>query len=1327
MKSQELNQVERMNKKAQDDNENKENKEDPIAIDKKRMDIAKEDFKKRLKQYLDGGNPMFRGDKKENEFEIRFGTNTQSGRQLSKINYDNVVKQLLSNGFKTDNENGIQMLRINYQDSLTDERKMSNIRAEIVGIDLIQEYCRTNSIQKISDMTSNVMNKLKFTKKSSTKGADDNWQKPIDMFDMNFRVSYQLEQSFNIQVPFIKSVVNTWADRKKTFRLLNRVRFEHPDFPIFADLSIIRSSKKFSKKMGGVVTGGVVTGEVDGLDVNGLTVGGAERRFIPMGTNVPVPKYTIQEAGVFENVETYEIELEINNEKVGNGTIYNTPEKVMNVLRQCIRIVLCGIQQCYYPISFTERDIVLNSYMKTIRNNDKDYQYKKIKINDKREFFSHFSFIGPGSITLQREHILPKKEGSLYANVLENYTVTDKADGDRKLLFINEEGRIYLIDNNFNVEFTGMKTEEKTIYNSILDGEHIKTDKNGEPLNLYAAFDVYYINNKSFREKLFYPNLEGELENNYRLPLLQQLVSLLKPSSIVGEKTIIKWKEQTTKKGEKFWFDVKSGEITKIKPKMEYSCKLIIQCKHFEVVSPNKNAFECCSNILKKVQDKLFKYHTDGLIFTPTNTGVGGTGPGLVGPLNNSTWELSFKWKPVEQNTVDFLVTVKKDKTGKDEILNIFQDGVNTLGNQIIEQYKILELMCGYNEKDDGFMNPYQDILNDNIPLPSTKTGVKQQDYRAELFIPSDPYDVNAYISKIKLKNDGSNLFMTSEEGDYFEEFNIVEFRYDINMPVDMRWVPLRVRYDKTQKLKNGEKQFGNAYRVANSNWRSIHYPITTDMITTGENIPDLIEDEGVYYKSNNQNNTQGLRDFHNLFVKKKLIMGVSNRDDTLIDYAVGMAGDLAKWTASKLSFVFGIDVSHQNIHNKKRGACARYLNLRKDNNSMPKAIFLVGDSGLNIRDLKAFTGDGKSKDAMVANAIFGKGSKDATIIGKGTVAQYGIGENGFNISSCQFAIHYFFENPIKFHGFMRNLSECTKINGYFVGTCYDGKSIFKMLQKKKDGECVAFNADDNNGNRVKICEICKRYNDTGFPDDETSLGYAIDVYQESINNIAREYLVNFNYLIEMMSNYGFVLITKDEALQFGMPNNSGLFSELYEDMKQEIKRNPRRESDYKNAPFMSSIEKSLSFLNRYFIFKKTTNVDANKIAKMFLKGANSINTTIDMDEIEMEFAKTIKKQRAIKGEFKKTKMRTKLRKSTPELFSVVESDDYLDVNTDADAVNTDANKVNTDDNEVNIDANKVNTNDKTKKNGLYIDYGSNVNVPNIKSSVANRFKKRPV
>jgi hypothetical protein len=82
-------------------------------------------------------------------------------------------------------------------------------------------------------------------------------------------------------------------------------------------------------------------------------------------------------------------------------------------------------------------------------------------------------------------------------------------------------------------------------------------------------------------------------------------------------------------------------------------------------------------------------------------------------------------------------------------------------------------------------------------------------------------------------------------------------------------------------------------------------------MITSGEGIPEFITSEDVYYKrTSNDTNTRSLRDFHNLFVKKNLITGVATRGDTLIDYAVGKAGDLSKWIRSKLSFVFGIDIS---------------------------------------------------------------------------------------------------------------------------------------------------------------------------------------------------------------------------------------------------------------------------------------------------------------------------------------------------------------------------------------------------------------------------------
>ena len=38
-------------------------------------------------------------------------------------------------------------------------------------------------------------------------------------------------------------------------------------------------------------------------------------------------------------------------------------------------------------------------------------------------------------------------------------------------------------------------------------------------------------------------------------------------------------------------------------------------------------------------------------------------------------------------------------------------------------------------------------------------------------------------------------------------------------------------------------------------------------------------------------------------------------------------------------------------------------------------------------------------------------------------------------------------------------------------------------------------------------------YDHSSFEDNETSLGYAINVYQESINKKFKEFLVNFNYL----------------------------------------------------------------------------------------------------------------------------------------------------------------------------------------------------------------------
>ena len=47
---------------------------------------------------------------------------------------------------------------------------------------------------------------------------------------------------------------------------------------------------------------------------------------------------------------------------------------------------------------------------------------------------------------------------------------------------------------------------------------------------------------------------------------------------------------------------------------------------------------------------------------------------------------------------------------------------------------------------------------------------------------------------------------------------------------------------------------------------------------------------------------------------------------------------------SANLSFVFGIDISKDNIENRLNGACARYLNFKKTNTTVPYALFVNGN-----------------------------------------------------------------------------------------------------------------------------------------------------------------------------------------------------------------------------------------------------------------------------------------------------------------------------------------------------------------------------------------------
>jgi len=1057
----------------------------------------------------------------DNELEVKFGT--KNIKRISKIDFDNVIRKLKSLNYKCANEQGNYSLKIQneFLDEKSGNKRISNIRTEIEGEHNIQQYCNTDSIDKLKNVS--------FLNKSRIEGIE-----PIDVDPFNFRITYMKETKLQESSRFIKNLVYSWKDSRKIFRYMNRISFTSDKYPVRIDLSVVKSGNTQRIK----------------------------------GRNVPIPVYKLADSNIFNNMESYEIEIELLNSMLGPLSYFDNENTIEQSIKKVITDILSGLQETNYPISYTEQNKVLKDYIKLIHGKDLD---RKIQNKD---------FIGPSSYTLQMMNVQEQQEDIQTPNIRNHYTVTDKADGMRKLLYINGEGSIYLITTNMEVQFTGLKATDNKIWNSIIDGEHILHDKQGQFIDLYAAFDIYFINKKNVRDLSFYPLNEEEIKANFRLPLLQELVTKLE----------------------------------------KVDNQLTIQCKDFYIDSQSTGVsiFKGCKLILDKVGKGLFKYETDGLIFTPIKNGVAGSKAGESGPLKKTTWDFSFKWKPPEFNTIDFLISTQKDENKIEQIKNLFQGGLDTSAVNQILQYKILTLRCGYNENMHGYMNPCGMIRNEDYPKGDVD---EYNNYKPAAFYPSDPSDPEAHICNIILKVDeaGNNQMMT-EGGEVFGDNTIVEFKYNKDEKGGFRWKPIKVRYDKTLAYRQGLKEYGNAYHVANSNWFSIHNPITETMLKSGENIPIVDTDESVYYnRTRNTEDTRNLRNFHNLIVKKMLITSVAEKGDTLIDLAVGKGGDMSKWIDAKLSFVFGIDVSKDNIENRVDGACARYLNMRKKYKTLPSMLFVEGNSGLNIRDGDGIEGE---QNKLITKAIFGEGPKDETNLGKGVLRNYGKGANGFKITSCQFALHYFFENKVKLHNFLTNIVQVTQLGGYFIGTCYDGKKIFNLLKNKKKGESEIIMR-----NGGKIWEITKNYNEEEFTSDELSIGIPIDVYQESINKSFKEYLVSFEYLTRILENYGFVLLSESELEEKKLPSSLGSFGELYQKVKAE---------ERKNIFNLSPEEERISVLNNYFIFKKARNVDVRKIV---------LDNDINVEEIKpVEPKKRGRKKKNVEDEVQSNEIEPKKR-----------------------------------------------------------------------------------
>jgi hypothetical protein len=1128
-----------------------------------------------------------------NEIEVEAKFGTRGVKPITKIDYDNVIKKLLSLGYTIQKPNGTHLLRIQLEflDAKTGKFKtttdIERFRVEISGLENISEYCKNNNIGAFKKNTDDSV--LSIIRKQDLYDYMKQPIKSANFDDFNFRVTIKNEETISKRGKIATDLFEKWQNTKKVFRYINRIKLKTPTIinaagyiqsePYEIEMSIIRSSTK------------------------------SDRGWM-------IPTYNVDESNVFQNPETYEIEVEVSPFAKGST---KTANMLCTGLQTVVKHILCGLQRTNYPISYVEQRNVLKSYHKLL------FEEETIKRGEEyvpKDRLYGTDFIGPNLVTLSVINIAPLNPDVIVPNITEpySYCVTEKADGDRHMLFINETGKIYLINTNMSIIFTGAKTNEEKCFNSLLDGELILHNKRDEFINIFAAFDIYYVNGNDVRARPFVKTETKDEEffkEGCRLPLLKDFIRILKAISISFKKTDVK-------QGFRKLLDIFEG---KDKPPINITSKNFYPTfgsfiEGIPSAVSNYNIFDANNYLLRCIADNIFDYEIDGLIFTPTLLGVGSNKFLEAGPKKKITWPYNFKWKPSVAtrtfpkgyNTIDFLVITKKGPDGKDVITPIFENGINNYESTQYNQFKTLILAVGFDQTKHGYINPCQDVLDDKF------TNMKDMDdesgYKPKQFFPSNPFDPLAGLCNVMLEQDSNGTYqLFTEERQVFDDQMVVEFRYDMDKQGLWKWIPMRVRYDKTAEFKANRGVGANDYNTANNNWTSIHNPVTEQMIATGETIPGIEVSDDVYYNSMTTDKmTQRMRDFHNLYVKKALIHGVSKKSNILIDFACGKAGDLPKWIGAELSFVLGIDISKDNIENRLNGACARFLNFKKTTKNMPYALFINGNSSLNIRSGINMFDD---KANQIVNSVFGTTGINKSL-GPAVSRQHGKAHSGFDVSSCQFAIHYMFENRRTFYNFIRNVAECTKLNGYFIATCYDGQTIFNMLRKKQEGESREIYIDDK-----KIWSVTKSYDAQVFEDNESSLGYKIDVYQDSINQTLSEYLVNFDFLTSTMDKYGFKIVSREEARYMGLPEGSGMFSELFHSMMNEIKRDPKKETDYKDASYMENYEKDISFLNRFFIYKKISTRNAEKLTKSLLDQLP--------DEIEFENDGTMLAQESVK------------------------------------------------------------------------------------------------
>jgi hypothetical protein len=772
--------------------------------------------------------------------------------------------------------------------------------------------------------------------------------------------------------------------------------------------------------------------------------------------------------------------------------------------------------------------ILTYSRKKEIKN-----RYKKLTKQ------KYLKFMAPQPVTLNYENLLLKSN----VNIIKGYAVTDKADGIRCLLFIYEHTG-YLITSKMEIIHTGLQFPNIN-GEWLLDGEYITKNKEGGDIKLYMIFDIYYSGNKTPAPIHNYNwiNNKGKISRSNELDNFEKLLKTLHKNPLEHIRIGIK--------KYKYGAKVLSDPDVDIK-KFNRECRSIFQ--------------EC-----KKILDRKdsYEYYTDGLILMPIYLGVKGDKIDRSPKYIGGQWDYNFKWKPPEENTIDFKVNIEKIGDSKKDKVYTFNDE-----NGILQKYKKLHIINQYNEEEDLSLDFCMKLLlNDK---PSTN--------KTKIFQPPGS-DENISSTNVLLKD---NKILCERDDSEVRDGDIIEMRYNKDGLNGMVWELLRARHDKT--VPNYKKTSDNV-------WKTITNPITHEMITsvkpyetynkiTKHLLENIEGDTGYYISSSRSSETKILTSLHN-YIKTILIGGVCsslNKHIQCLDMSCGRGGDIDKYMNNEnIKFLLGLDINDVNE------ACRRYFIKQYKT----KGLFIQSDTSKDIKKNECNMGI-KHSEIMI-NILYGIKSKIPNKYETIYRDYKNISKKGFDVISSQFSLHYYLKDKDTFNGFLTNIKDNINKGGYFIATFYNGNKLYDILQDQDEIEYI--NGYEDLVYKISKKDINEDFNTYNKSNNSNMFGNTISVYMDSIGQEIDEYLVNMDFLIDSFKEIGLELSTPNIDSEYSsifskecldMPG-LGSFENVIEEIPNISKRDEIFKNRYKDSSKIIKDEKLklLSGLNVYVIFKK--------------------------------------------------------------------------------------------------------------------------------------------